>query len=83
MMPHVIKTIFGHFGNITATFGLNGDINHDGKVDLADLVMLATAYGSHPGDKNWNPECDIAPPYGILGLSDLVTLALHYGGHYP
>ena len=70
-------------GNVTATFGLIGDINHDGKVSLADLVMLAAAYDSCPGDSNWNPECDIAPPYGVIGLTDLVTLAMHYGQHYP
>lgn len=48
-------------------------------MNLADLVMLANAYGSKPGDSNWNPNADLAPPYGIIGLTDLVTLAVHYG----
>jgi parallel beta-helix repeat protein len=60
------------------TVTIPGDINGDFKVDLQDLVSLANAYGSKPGDINWNPNADIAPP-GIVGLSDLVTLALHYG----
>ena len=60
-----------------------GDLNGDGKVNLADLVLFADAYGSKPGDLNWNPLADIAPPYGNIGLTDLVTLAMHYGQHYP
>jgi hypothetical protein len=70
-------------GNVTATFGLIGDINHDGKVSLTDLAMFAASYDSHPEESKWNPECDIAPSYGVIGLADLVTLAMHYGQHSP
>lgn len=73
--------IMGGNKTVAATFGLMWDINHDGKVSLADLVMLAKAYGSRPSDLNWNPECDLAAPFNVIGLSDLVTLALHYGAH--
>jgi hypothetical protein len=67
-------------GQITVTFP--GDINGDFKVGLPDLVMLAQAYGSKPGDLNWNPNADI-DGNGIVGLSDLVALAQRYGQHYP
>jgi hypothetical protein len=67
-------------GNVTATFGLMGDINHDGTVSLADLMMFANAYGSQPGCKNWNCECDVAAQ-GRINLVDLVTLAIRYGTH--
>ena len=61
------------------------------KIGLADLVMLANAYGTvgkgSPtpvpfklgGLGVWEPGCDISPPAGVVGLSDLVTLALNYG----
>jgi hypothetical protein len=65
------------------------------KVGLADLVLLANAYGttgtppsavsisSVPGASHtWNPGADLAAPSGTVGLSDLVTLALHYGWYY-
>jgi hypothetical protein len=65
------------------------------KVGLADLVYLANAYGTTgtpagsvpitevPGaPHSWNPAADLAPPSGVVGLSDLVTLALHYGWYY-
>jgi parallel beta-helix repeat protein len=61
---------------------LVGDINKDRKVSLADLVILASVYGSKLGDSNWDPNADIDGNNSI-GLSDLVALAQHYGEHYP
>jgi hypothetical protein len=58
------------------------DINGDGKVSLADLVILANAYGSKLGDTKWNPNADINGD-NIVDLSDLVILANYYGQHYP
>lgn len=73
-------------GNKEATNSVNvmlhwlyGDINHDGKVSLDDLVVVAEAYHSVPGDQKWNQNADMAPPWGIISLSDLVTVAVHYG----
>lgn len=59
-----------------------GDINGDFKVSLSDLVLLANAYGSKPGDTKWNPNADINGN-NIVDLSDLVLMAIHYGQHYP
>jgi hypothetical protein len=59
-----------------------GDIDGDFKVKLVDLVILALAYGSRPGEPKWNPNADIDGD-NVVGLSDLVILALHYGQHYP
>jgi hypothetical protein len=59
-----------------------GDLNGDFQVTLADLTILAHAYGSHPGDPNWNSNADLALR-GVIDLTDLVTLAYHYGQHYP
>jgi hypothetical protein len=70
-------------GHVKMMKPLLGDINADGEVGLADLVMLAHAYGSRPGDLNWNPYADIAAPWNVISLSDLVTVALHYGQHFP
>jgi hypothetical protein len=57
---------------------IGGDINGDGVVDLRDLVLLALAYGSVPGDRRWNPAADINGD-GVVGLQDLVWLARDYG----
>jgi ABC-type branched-subunit amino acid transport system substrate-binding protein len=58
------------------------DINLDGKVSLQDLVKLALAYGTKPGDAKWNFDCDMDFD-GVIGLRDLVTLALKYGQSAP
>jgi hypothetical protein len=67
----------------TTSHGLPGDIDGDGRVTLPDLVLLAHAYGSRPGDPNWNPNADIAEPWGVIGLTDLVTLAVYYNRSRP
>jgi hypothetical protein len=71
--------------NITisvVTITIPGDINGDFQVSLADLVILANAYGSNPGDTKWNPNADINGN-NVVDLSDLVSMAIHYGQHYP
>jgi parallel beta-helix repeat protein len=67
----------------SAQSSLPGDLNLDGRVGLDDLVLLAHAYGSKPGDSNWNAMADITAPHGKIDLADLVTLATHYGQRYP
>ena len=67
-------------GNVVVT--LIGDINGDGKVSLSDLVLLAKAYNSKPGDANWNPNADINGD-GVVNLSDLVLMGKHYNQSIP
>ena len=66
--------------NMNARTPISGDIDGDGNVGLPDLVILAVAYNSKPGDPNWNPKADL-DNNSIVGLSDLVILATHYGQH--
>jgi parallel beta-helix repeat protein len=66
------------------TVTIPGDIDGDFKVGLYDITLLAWAYGFTPStpsfpSRGWNPNADIASPWNVIGLSDLVTLALHYG----
>ena len=67
-----------------------GDINHDGTVDINDLATLDEAYGSQPGDSNWNCHCDITgpvenpersglyPPDEVVDVYDLATVGKSY-----
>lgn len=58
---------------------ITGDTNHDGIVDILDVVSISSSYQSQKGDLNWNPEADLAEPYGMINMLDLVTCVFHYG----
>jgi hypothetical protein len=59
-----------------------GDVNGDFEVQLDDLLLLARAFGTQPGDAVWNSDADI-DGNGEVRLVDVVTLAYNYGKHYP
>jgi len=75
----VTNQSFGLTGVSGLTYSLiNGDINGDNTISLADFGKLKAAYGSMPGDGNWNPNADL-DGNGSVGLSDFGILKLHYG----
>jgi len=57
---------------------INGDINGDNTISLADLGQLKQAYGSVLWNSNWNPNADL-DGNGSVGLSDFGILKLNYG----
>ncbi|MCW3986416.1 MAG: hypothetical protein NWE91_08445 [Candidatus Bathyarchaeota archaeon] len=59
-----------------------GDVNHDLKVDIYDVVLACSAYSSTPSDPNWNCHCDIAEPHGIIDIYDIVMICSSYGEEY-
>jgi len=54
------------------------DINLDGKVNILDAIRLAGAFGTHPGDTNWNIEADIKVN-GVINILDAIALAGKFG----
>lgn len=57
---------------------MKGDVNHDGVVDISDVVLVTAIYDSKQGDNNWNCHSDIAEPYGIIDMSDVVVVIANY-----
>jgi hypothetical protein len=49
---------------------LVGDVNHDGKVNLLDLFIIAKALFSTRTSRNWNPTCDLNGD-GRVDLKDM------------
>lgn len=59
---------------------LKCDVNYDGIVDMTDLGIVGIAYGSTPGDPNWNRQADVYPYEDwIVEMSDLGEVARRYG----
>ena len=64
--------------NLTITVTLLGDLNGDGIVDIFDVVLIAIAFGSQPGDVNWDAIADLNND-GIVDIFDVVLLAQNFG----
>lgn len=60
-------------------YSLDGfDISLDGKVNILDAIRLAGAFGTRPGDTNWNIEADIKVN-GVINILDAISLASKFG----
>lgn len=55
-----------------------GDLNDDCIVSITDVVIAATAFGSRPGDWNWNPIADLNGD-NIVNIVDLVRIGINFG----
>ncbi|MBM3303953.1 MAG: hypothetical protein FJY76_02560, partial [Candidatus Aenigmarchaeota archaeon] len=58
---------------------LKGDTNNDARVDIFDLAAVGLAYGSEPGDPNWNPNADVANTVDRIDVFDLATVGKNFG----
>lgn len=54
------------------------DLNRDQVVDILDIVTVASAFSSIPGDLNWNPTADVNDDH-LVDILDLVTVASSFG----
>ena len=54
------------------------DVNDDEIVDIFDVVTVAEAFGSKPGDPNWNPITDLVQDE-LIDIFDVVTVAGNFG----
>jgi len=58
--------------------GIPGDLNHDGKVDVKDLVLFTKAFGAFPGHPRWNPDADLNGDNKV-NIIDLIMLKRNFG----
>jgi hypothetical protein len=77
---------YPYFASSSLTFRviILGDLNGDGICDIIDIAIVAKAYGSYPGQHNWNPVADLYPDL-IIDVMDIARVAKDYGksGIYP
>jgi len=58
-----------------------GDLNGDRKVNIKDVVIPASAFGSYIGHVRWNPIADINQD-GKVDIRDVSFIAYHFGSLY-
>lgn len=56
----------------------NGDVDQDNEVAIGDYAALSAAYGSEPGDPNWNPNADLNGD-GTVDIGDFAILSGNFG----
>jgi archaellum component FlaF (FlaF/FlaG flagellin family) len=55
-----------------------GDINGDKIVNYTDAILMGAAFGSQPGDPNWNPNADLNKD-GYINYKDVIILGTNFG----
>lgn len=64
-----------------AQFRKLGDVNGDGVINMADIVLIDTATYSTPSSPNWNPNADLNGD-GVVDVSDLNIALANFGLTY-
>lgn len=57
---------------------INGDVNGDNSVNIADYVILRLAFGSSSGASNWVADADLDHS-GSVGTNDFLVLRRNFG----
>jgi PKD repeat protein len=65
-------------GAIRIKVRIMGDINGDGEVDMKDVVLAASAFGSDPNHPRWNSDADI-DENGEINVKDIALVCKHFG----
>ena len=68
-------------GSDTIRVFMPGDVNGDCKVNMADVALVAKAFGSHTGSPNWNPLADQNED-GKVTIADLALVCRNIGKTY-
>ncbi|MCW4052447.1 MAG: dockerin type I domain-containing protein, partial [Candidatus Bathyarchaeota archaeon] len=64
--------------DVTVFITIAGDVDGNGTVDNSDLFELSQAYGSEPGDSNWDPYCDFNGDDKV-DILDVANLGKNHG----
>jgi len=81
-VPYETDLADNTFTNGTIKVRFMGDTNGDGKVDMADIGLICSAFGSSTIHPRWNPEADLNQDSKI-DMLDIGLAAVNYGKSCP
>ncbi|MDP4183504.1 MAG: carbohydrate-binding protein, partial [Bacillota bacterium] len=61
----------------TPTSGVSADLNHDGVINMADVILLATKFGAVKGGAGYIEEYDLNRD-GAINMADVLIIALKF-----
>ena len=82
VVPDEANTANNVYVDGTIQIKMQGDINGDGVIDVFDLSIVGTAYGSFEGMPGYDPESDINKD-GLVDARDLAVVTINYGNTCP
>jgi hypothetical protein len=62
----------------TSTLKNTEDINNDGVVNMADVILIATCFNAIQGDTRYDKKYDLNSD-GVINMSDVIFVALKFG----
>jgi hypothetical protein len=65
-------------GEVVVATGLDGDLDADCDVDIVDIMLVASRWGSTEGSPNYDPRYDLDRD-GDIDIVDIMTVAQHWG----
>lgn len=72
-----VSLVAGQTTNVSL-FLFNGDCDDDNEVSIGDFAVLSAAFGSTPGDLNWNAEADLDGDDEV-SIGDYAILSGNFG----
>jgi len=82
LVPGEIDIVDNSFVDGWILVTVSGDVDGDFDVDIYDIVLIASAYGTQEGDPQYDPNCDIDGD-GDVDIYDIVLAAGNYGTGTP
>jgi hypothetical protein len=63
---------------LNLTYTVIGDVNGDRKVDIKDILSVAKAFGSYPGNERWSLPADVNHDDKV-DIRDILNVAKKFG----